>query len=109
MKTDRLRHKLEIENPVAGNDLAGLDENDWEHFRTEYAAIQPVRGAEYRQADQMQATASHKITTRYFEGYSPRQRLVGSGRVFHPESVICLNEQGRFLEWMCSEVLGGSV
>jgi head-tail adaptor len=69
----------------------------------------PMGGREYNQAQQMQATVTHKLRSVYFSGANPRMRLTAGqnsaepDRVFNVASVINVEEKNRHLEWMCEE------
>ena len=101
---------LHIEEPVDGNELAGIPIGTYE--RTGARAWFEVRtqgGREYLQAQQMQSAATHQLRCVRFSGAHSRMRLTaGEGetptRVLNVLSVVDENDGGRFLVWQCQEV-----
>jgi head-tail adaptor len=101
-----------IQRELEGNVLAGTPEGRHENLRPVFANIEPASGAEYQQAQQMQANVTHKITTEYFAGAHPRLRLVKENpenpdvplRVFNVVGVTNFEERNRETVWMCLEV-----
>lgn len=79
--------------------------------RPEWFEALPISGSEYSQAQQMNATVSHKLRCVYLPGCNPRMRLTAGenannpARVWNVRSVVNENEQNRNLVWMAEEVV----
>jgi SPP1 family predicted phage head-tail adaptor len=70
-----------------------------------WAAIEPLSSREAWQAQQSQATTTHKITMLYMPGVTSRMQAVWAGRTFRFESVVNLDEANRELMVTATEVL----
>ncbi len=103
---------LYLEDRSVGNELAGEPAETWtRRARPEWVSIQPLTGNEYMQAQQMQATVSHKLRCVFLQGCHPGMRLTAGedannpSRVFNVESVVDVEERHRELEWMVKEAV----
>jgi len=70
---------------------------------TVWAKIQPLRGNERYQAQQVSSALSHKIILRYLDGVKPQMRVLYGSRVFYIVSVINVEERNEMLELLCEE------
>jgi SPP1 family predicted phage head-tail adaptor len=77
----------------------------WNLVATVWAAVEPLRGREYLQADQVQAAVDTRIRMRYLDGVVPKMRVVWDGHTYDIESVINPATRGRELELMARELL----
>ena len=110
------REIVTIERVKVGNELLGETPRDWEFVRKEWAQLGPIGGREYLRAQQIESTTTHRITTRFFTGADSSMRLTipsktlegVNDRVFNVTRVINVNEENRWLEWMCEEVADAS-
>lgn len=88
----KLRHRVTLQqfnlDVDAHGDVRDDDDRNWKPVRTFWAAIDPVSGREFYEADQSQSQVTHKIRCRYFPGLMTEQRLVYQGRIFEIVSVI---------------------
>lgn len=121
MNPRRANVLLTVQANAPGNELAGEPTENWEDVCRVHCFVQPLTGREYVQAQQVQSTISHKITTRFFPGANNRMRLVQRAisesddpetaappeylRIFNVSSVVNAGEKNRELEWMCEEVV----
>lgn len=69
-----------------------------------WAAIEPLSAREFWQAQQSQATTTHKITILYRPDITTRHQAVWNGRTFRFESVVNLDEANRELMITATEV-----
>lgn len=108
MKAGDLRHLVTVEELSSGSTTFGTRGQvvkTWRRKARVRAAIMPLRGREVEVARQLFASATHKITCRYFKGASPRQRIQWNGRTFHVDQVLDMDERNRWLEITASEKL----
>lgn len=88
----KMRHKVTLQqyNKTVDShgDVRDDDELNWKDVRSFWAAIDPVSGREFYEADQSQSQVTHKIRCRFFPGLKTEQRLVYHGRIFEIVSVI---------------------
>lgn len=98
---ERLRHRVDIQSVTIANDV-----ETWANFATAIpAAIEPLRGREYWEAQKVNAEASVKITIRYRSGILPTMRVKWGTRIFNLISPpINTGERNRELVLMCEEV-----
>ena len=88
----KMRHRVTIQRYDGTVDDYGdvrddVDEN-WADVKTTWAAIDPVSGREFYEAQQSQSEVTHKIRCRYFEGLTTACRILHQGRKFRIVSVI---------------------
>lgn len=103
MRAGRLRHRVTIQENVGSENNFGETVDDWQAVTTRWAAVDPLRGRERFEAQQISAEVSHRVTMRYFADLTPTMRLVYDGRVLEIEAVIDVEERGRELELLCRE------
>lgn len=103
----KLRHKITIEQKTKVSDGAGGWTETWVAFASNVsAAIDPVSGKEFFEAQQTQSSVSHKIRIRYKPGVLPSMRVNFKGRIFAITSPpINWEERNRDMMIMCSEVI----
>ena len=103
-----LRHRITIQKQVIAKNSYGEDTVSWSDDATMWAAIYPVRGKQYFEAQQTQAQVSHKIVIRYrtlMDGtlINPKCRVKFKARFFTIDVVINPDERRISLELMCNE------
>lgn len=67
------------------------------------ANIEPLRGREYLEAQQMKAGVTHRVTIRPWNGLTPRHRLLFGTRIFNIVSVLNMGECDLVMQIMCQE------
>lgn len=75
----------------------------WVQVAEFHAAIEPISGREYFQAQQVQGSTTHRIRCRYRPDVKSTQQVRFKGRVFELQSVLNLHERGEWLEMMAVE------
>ena len=101
-----LRHRLTIqaENPSA--DAAGGQADPWASpvtVATVWGRVEPLTGGERLRAMQLEDRVTHRVTIRYRDAITAKQRLVFGQRVFNIRAVLNLGERSRWLELLCEE------
>ena len=88
----KMRHLVNVQvynrNVDSHGDVRDDVEDNWQTVRTIWAAIDPVSGREFYEADQSQSQVTHKVRCRFFPGLTTEQRLVYHGRTLEIVSVI---------------------
>ncbi|MBN9265960.1 MAG: phage head closure protein [Hyphomicrobium sp.] len=87
----------------AGDGQGGFTET-WATEATLWAAIEPTKGYERYQAQQVQMPVTHKITIRYRSGVTTKKRFLFGSRVFEIKEVLNQNEANEFLELRAVEM-----
>jgi SPP1 family predicted phage head-tail adaptor len=109
MRAGRLRHSVVIQRRTGAANAFNEPTDTWADLATVSAGIEPIAGREYFAAQQVQSEVSHRVTIRYMEGVSPKDRLVWTdpatsvARYFDIRAVIDRDERHRALELMCTE------
>ena len=89
-------HKVEIQEPIINE--AGEVTDVWIAVAKWWCDIQPIRGRERMQADQVVADVSHILEGCWIEGVTPDMRVKYGKRVFYFDSVINVKELNRDME-----------
>ncbi len=92
-----LKHRMELQSLTRAADNQGGWTETWATVATVWAGIEPVKGWERYQAQQIQVPVTHKITMRY-RAVTTAQRLVYGSRIFGIKEVLNVNEESRFLQ-----------
>jgi SPP1 family predicted phage head-tail adaptor len=113
MQAGDLNHLVDIHRPPApdARDSTGQPSGTYSLATSDvWAKIEPLTGREAIEAQRFSATASHRVTVRFFSGTAdirPYWRLIprkNQGRAFHVEYARELEEDGFWIECLCSEV-----
>lgn len=108
MRTGRLRHRVELQKPVSQRDPQGGPIVTWQKVADVWAEIQPIRGAEFVQAQQLEATMTHKIMLRYRNDVTVQHRLLYQERAFNIVAVQHVRERNRQLDIMAMETVSNA-
>lgn len=103
-----LRHRVTIqEDQGATQDGFGQEVEDWQDVATVWAAVEPLSGREFLEAQQTQAEVSTRIRIRYRSDvtFTPEMRATWGGHTYDIVSVIEVEARRRELHLMCREVL----
>lgn len=104
MRAARLRHRVTIQSPVAAVNGYGERITTWSTVAVVWAAVEPLRGREFFDAEQTQAEISHRVIMRYRTGMESTMRLLHLTRVLHIGTIIDVDERHRELQLMCREM-----
>lgn len=86
-------------------DIRDDDPQNWRNVRTVWAAIDPVSGREFYEAEQSQSQVTHKIRCRYFSGAETAQRILFRDRVFQIISILDWEERHESFLIMAKELV----
>ena len=96
-------------------DIRDDDPKNWRNVRTVWAAIDPVSGREFYEAEQSQSQVTHKIRCRYFpircryfpdaETAQPILRILYHRRIFQIVSIIDWEERHESYLIMAKELV----
>ncbi|MFK7695401.1 phage head closure protein [Paenibacillus sp. HJGM_3] len=104
MEAGRLRHRITLEQFTTSPDGAGGVTEAWVAFETVWAAVEPLRGREMVEHQQIQSGVTHRVRRRYRSGINSKMRIKFGGRIFRIDSVINPDERNREMQLMCEEV-----
>lgn len=104
MQAGTLRQVVAIQvDQGTQNDVGELVSN-WVTTITGRAAVEPISGREFFDAQQRQAEITHRVRMRYRTGIEPTMRVLYRSRVLMIEAVIDVGERRRELHLMCREM-----
>ena len=103
MRTGRLRHRVKIQDYTESQNTFGETTKTWTDYATVWAAIEPVKGREFWESQQVNAEITTKITMRYLAGIKPKMRILYGIRIFEIDSVINPDERNRELQLLVME------
>lgn len=97
------RHKITIKEKTQILDPIGQPVEGWETKAVVYASIEPIRGKEYWDSNQVQNEISHRIKIRYIPGIDPSMRIFFRDRIFDIEAIKNFEEKDVELEILAVE------
>jgi len=105
MRAGDLRHRITLQQKTETRDSFGAVIETWNDVATLYASIEPLRGKEFFDAQQVNAEVTIRIRIRYRSGVTPNMRVLFGTRTFDIQSVINVDERNREMILMCREVI----
>lgn len=105
MRAGRLRHRIQIQEQTSSVDDFNTPINEWTTVATVRAAVEPLLGREFYQAQQVNAEVTTKITLRNRDGVVPRMRVLFDERWYDIQSVQRVREVRHEMVLMCSELV----
>lgn len=106
MNAGRLRHKIDIEQLVAGSpnqNEYGEPSEVWTVFLNDiWAAVEPLQGRELFAAQEHHAEVTTRIRIRYRDGVTAKMRVVFEGAYYDIKAVIDPERRHRELHLLCT-------
>lgn len=103
MRAGKLRHLVTIQRATETQDSAGEPVVVWTEFAKAWAAVEPLKGREFFEAQQHYGQVTHRVAIRYLAGIVPKMRVVHGERSFDIQAVLHLEERGREIHLICTE------
>ncbi len=94
MMAGRLRHRLAIQDFTEEAAPSGQKQKKWTTTITVWGSVEPMKGTELFQAQQVVPRVTHKITIRGGRMLSPVQRILFDNRVFNVDYATNVREVG---------------
>lgn len=102
MRSGTLRHRVQIEHKAETRDAYGGVETAWTVFASSVpAAILPVSGREFFQAEAQQSEVSAKIVMRQLDGLLPSMRIIHDGQQYNIRAILPDATLARHIFCMC--------
>jgi SPP1 family predicted phage head-tail adaptor len=100
-----LRERIRIDTPsaITRDSIGGIVEG-WTVLATVWAKVAPMSAGEQYRRQQIQASASWRVTIRYRSDVKAQNRVVWQGRTFEVKGVTSPDLHKRFLELACEEL-----
>lgn len=107
MRAGQLRHEIILQEITYVQDGYGgtVVKSTWADIATVRALVEPLRGREYYDAQQINAELSMKVLIRYYPGVAPKWRIKWGTRILEIVEVLDIAGRLRSLQLLCSEVL----
>jgi len=101
MDFSKLRHRVTFQKPGgAVKNAMGEDVPVYADFATVWAAVEPLTGREYAEAQKIRADTTYRVTTRYIAGITPEMRIVHRDKTLNIASVLNIGERNVELQIM---------
>lgn len=105
MQAGKLRHRVTIQERQSGSpqqSSSGAPDEAWTTRVTAYAAIEPLRGREFLEAQAVQSQVAVRIRIRYRPGITAGMRVVKGSTVYDIQAVLNMAERDAELHLMCA-------
>lgn len=100
-----LNKRVKIQTKTISQGTTGEFIETWADTATRWAAIEPLEGREYWQAQQLNTETTAKITIRHYPGLTTVNRIKFGSRYFDIVSVQNQKEGNKYTVLMCKEVI----
>ena len=104
MQAGRLRHRLVVQHEEESQDTYGGVTRTWTTLDTVWGSVEPLSGKELIEAQQLDATLTHRIRIRYLANVTETCRITFDSRTFEIQTVRNFSERNREMELLCKEV-----
>lgn len=107
MRAGQLRHRVDLQEqgPRVSDGAGGGSAPFVTYAENVPAAIEPLAGREFLQAEQFDVRVTHRVRIRYRAGVRPSHKVIYGSREFDIKSVIDFEERHRELELMSEELV----
>lgn len=104
MQAGRLRHRVSIQQRVEARNGYGELIATWSTLATVWGSVEPIRGREFFEAEQVQSEISTRVRIRYYDGITAQMRVLFGSRKLQILAVIDVNERHKEMQLMCKEM-----
>jgi len=105
MDVGKLRHYVQIQSSTEAQDGYGQQNKIWATEESVFASIEPIRGSEWLEAQQVGAELSHRIIIRHTDNAKPNNRIKFGTRIFDINVVRNIDERNTMQELLCKELV----
>lgn len=105
MKAGTLRHRVTIQKKVVTQNTYGEEVITWDDVAEVWAAVEPLQGREFLEAQRAGAEVTTRVRIRHRDGIVPEMRVEWDDHLYDIQAVVALEERGREIHLMCKEVL----
>lgn len=103
MVIGKLRHYINIESSADAQDDYGEQSKVWATAESVYASVQPLRGQELLEFQQINAELTHRIIIRHTSNATVANRIKFGTRIFDINVVRNIDERSNMQELLCKE------
>lgn len=101
MRSGNLRHRIEIQHQVHGEDEWGNHVFEWQTFAKVWAEVLDLKGREFWQAVSVASEVTVRVRIRYLPGLEASMRVLHEGRVLEIDHIIDPDGRKRTLQLLC--------
>lgn len=105
MRAGQLRHRVTIQQKDPTQDQYGEQVPTWNQVAEVWAAVEPLRGREFLEAQRVGAEVTTRIRIRHRDEITPEMRVVWGDHVYDIKAVIHVEERQREIHLMCKELV----
>lgn len=108
MRAGSLRHRITIQQPVVSPNTIGEPLKSWATLAIVWASVEPIRGKEVLQAEQILADMDTRIRMRWsqvVDSMTARCRIVHKGKIYNVKQISHLALRHREIEVMANSGL----
>lgn len=84
----KLRHQIEIQEPVTVKNSSGEREQTWQFVAKVWASVEPVSVREFSASQQIQSNVSTRIVIRRRSDINATMRILFRNQIFNIEGVL---------------------
>ena len=94
MDFSKMRHRITFQKP-SGKTTNSMGEGVpvYEDFATVWAAVEPMTGREYTEAQKIRADTTYKVIVRYIADITPDMRIIHKDMTLNIASVLNVGER----------------
>ncbi|MCU1327432.1 MAG: head-tail adaptor protein [Bryobacterales bacterium] len=100
----QLRHRVTLQSLTLASDGQGGFDETWDTVADLWAEIKPMNGWERMQGMQLETPVTHKVTIRYRNDITAKDRLLFGSRVLQIKELLNRDERNFWLDLKCQEV-----
>ena len=93
MRAGRMRHRVVIQQQTTTQDSLGQPANTWNDLDTVFAAVEPLSGKEFFDAQQVNAETTTRFRLRYRSDVTHDMRISFRDRNYNIHSIINAGER----------------
>lgn len=104
MNAGMLRHRIiiqKIDSTVL--DECGASIPQYVDWKKVWAAVEPLRGKEYLEAQKIRAETTYRIKIRYLNGITTNMQILFEDKILDIQNIIEINKQKKEIHLMCIE------
>ena len=102
----KMRHKVELQSATASQNECGEESKVWNTDEYVFAQVEPLRGQQLLEYQQINAELTHRIIIRYTANATAENRIKWGSRIFDisapPRNI---EERNIYQELLCKEKL----
>lgn len=104
MDIGELKHIIAFQKLVTDTNENVFEMEDWQDYKTVWAAITNLHGREYFEAATVKAENTVKFTIRYIPNIEPTMRIIFKGKQYNITSIDNIKYANKFIEIKALEV-----